>query len=338
MRTILEAQALHIGYAKKRAAPTVIAADISLSAAAGQLICLLGVNGAGKSTLLRTLAKLQAPLGGRVVLSGRDIRDYSAQQMATQLSLVTTERPHLGLLSGYALVALGRHPHTNWLGRLSAHDQAMIRWAVDAVGGTALATRPVMQLSDGQRQKFMIARALAQESALMMLDEPTAFLDLPRRAEIMHLLRHLAAQTGRAIIVATHDLDLALRNADRLWLIADGAVQVGTPEDLVLSGQFEAAFAAEGVGFDRATGTFTVQQIRQRTVAVHGQGVAYLWTQRALQRAGYAVSSNGHSPAVRVCGDDNAPYWEVHQDGEPMRLESIEALLAQVSDMTATDG
>ncbi|MGJ3237939.1 MAG: ABC transporter ATP-binding protein [Anaerolineae bacterium] len=336
MKTILRTHDLSIGY-RNRHTVTTIASDLSLSIGEGELIGLLGPNGAGKSTLMRTLAGMQAPLGGRITLLGDDINNLAAEQMAKRMSIVLTERPNLGLLNGYALVALGRHPHTDWTGRLSHYDQAMVNWAIDAVDAGDLAERPVMELSDGQRQKLMIARALAQESALILLDEPTAYLDLPRRVEIMQLLRHLAAETGRAILLSTHDLDLALRTADSLWLMAEGRVRVGTPEDLVLNGAFESAFHSAGVPFDRQTGAFSIERTTRPTIAVQGAGIAYLWTCRALKRAGYGIATDDDSSSVFcVCiiGDDEHPRWHLHHDDIHTQHESIHTLLTALDVLT----
>lgn len=167
--TLLQTQHLSIGYTPSRKPPIVIAQDLNLCLSGGQLVCLLGPNGAGKSTLMRTLAGMQPALDGRVVLEKQDIHRQTPRQRAQNLSVVLTERPNLGLLNGYALVALGRHPYTDWTGRLSRYDEAIIHWAVDAVDAADLADKPVMELSDGQRQKLMVARALAQESKLIMV-------------------------------------------------------------------------------------------------------------------------------------------------------------------------
>ncbi|MFQ3568586.1 MAG: ABC transporter ATP-binding protein [Aggregatilineales bacterium] len=330
---VLQTQRLAIGFREARAPKLVIAQDLNLTVARGELICLLGPNGVGKSTLLRTFAGIQKPLGGRVFLSGEDITQLAPRQLAQRLSMVLAERPHLGLLNGYALVALGRQPHTDWLGRLTRYDEAIIRWAVDAVDAANFAERPVMALSDGQRQKLLIARALAQESDLILMDEPTAFLDLPRRAEIMGLLRHLAAETGRAIVLSTHDLDLALRSADTLWLMSDGQVHVGAPEDLVLNGAFEMAFASEKIIFDRATGTFSVRTQDRGVIAVHGQGDLQTWTRRALQRVGYTVTANGASPkaSIEIAGDVFRPIWHLCRDGKLTQHYSIGDLLAALA-------
>jgi iron complex transport system ATP-binding protein len=333
---VLATHNLTIGYCSPRQPDAIVATDLNLSLKAGELVCLLGPNGAGKSTLMRTVAGMQPSLAGSVTLAGTDLTTLSPRDLAANLSVVLTDRPNLGLLNGYALVALGRHPYTDWTGRLSPHDEAVIQWAVAAVGATDIAARPVMELSDGQRQKFMVARALAQESALVLLDEPTAYLDLPRRAEIMHLLRHLAADTGRAILLSTHDLDLALRSADTLWLLSDGKAHVGTPEDLVLSGAFEDAFRGAGVTFDRATGAFNVARNRGREIVVHGHGVAHTWTVRALRRVGLTPITPADTPPdlpqVHISGDDTNPTWQLHQNDRETTHHTIATLLHAVAD------
>jgi iron complex transport system ATP-binding protein len=282
---ILAAQNLAIGYKNP------IHEHLNLELLAGELVCLIGPNGAGKSTLLRTIAGMQKALAGDVRLMGDEVHKMDSRSLAQKLSLVLTERAEVGLLTGYALVSLGRHPYTDWAGNLSPDDEKVIRWAVDAVGAEEIAPRYVGELSDGERQKLMIARALAQEPALMILDEPTAFLDLPRRVEMMQLLRRLAHETGRAILLSTHDLDLALRNADKIWLLPKGGkMALGAPEDLVLNGAFEAAFRSEGVVFDVQTGSFRAQAEAKREISVIGQGIRAIWTERALERAGFVIA------------------------------------------------
>ncbi|MBC7810485.1 MAG: ABC transporter ATP-binding protein, partial [Burkholderiales bacterium] len=281
---VLQTHDLAIGYAPSRRERRIVAQDLNLTLTGGELVCLIGPNGAGKSTLMRTLAGMQPALGGRVLLLGDEVGALKTNELARRLSVVLTERIDVGLLSVFELVALGRYPYTEWSGALNSHDEDVIQWALKAVGAAALANRSVGELSDGERQKALIARALAQEPALMLLDEPTAFLDLPRRVEIMRTLRELARSTGRAILLSTHDLDLALRSADRIWLMPlGGQLQTGAPEDLVLSGAFEAAFRGEGVDFDRATGSFRVSSRNGARVILTGQGLEAVWTARALE-------------------------------------------------------
>ena len=333
--TILETDALTIGYRVSRKPDTIIAEDIDVSIQAGQLIAVLGPNGAGKSTLLRTLAGMQLPLSGNVRLMGDDLQRLSSAQLAQRLSVVLTERTSPGLLNGYALVALGRHPYTGWTGALSEHDGAMVRWAVKVVGAADFAARPLAELSDGQRQKIYIARALAQEPELMILDEPTAYLDLPRRVETMHLLKHLARETGRAILLSTHDLDLALRTADRLWLMPGGqALRTGTPEDLVLNGAFEAAFHSEGVTFDSWTGAFTVNRPQNGSIALIGSGLTAVWTRRALEREGFTVV-DGHATDtehVEILNGTQPASWRLHRDATVSEYESIQDLIDGLKD------
>lgn len=325
-QTILQTDKLAIGYGGKPA--RVVAGNIHLTLKAGELVCLIGPNGAGKSTLIRTLAGMQAPLSGQVRLLGEDVHQLPAKRLAQTLSVVLTERINPGLLTARTLVALGRHPYTDWSGRLTAQDETIVSQAIAAVGANALAERQIGELSDGERQKIMIARALAQQPALMILDEPTAFLDLPRRVEIMQLLRQLAHDEARAILLSTHDLDLALRTADRIWLLtSDGVLHAGAPEDLVLNGAFEQAFAAEGVSFDAASGTFRVNGGAKGTVAVVGDGLPALWTKRALERAGFSTADTGEALA---CVEAFEGRWALSHGSSVQAFTSLEALTAAV--------
>lgn len=313
---------LCIGYHRP---DVMIAQNLNLTVQRGNLIGLLGSNGAGKSTLLRTIAGMQKPLSGDVLISGTNTQRIPTRTLATKLSVVLTDRPNVGLMNGYALVALGRHPYTDWMGKLSAYDEAMIRWAVDAVNAGDIADKPVIELSDGQRQKLMIARALAQETDLILLDEPTAYLDLPHRVETMQLLKVLAHETNRAILLSTHDLELALRTCDVLWLMADGLVRTGSPEDLVLSDAFEATFRRDGLVFDKHTGTFSIAQQNRTAIHVIGDGIPYIWTCRALERAGYVVEPSAIKIEVQQSGADTV--WYLTQDNHTTSHLTIEHLL-----------
>lgn len=327
---VLTTHGLAIGY-REGAGEKVIGAGIEVALHAGELVCLLGPNGAGKSTLLRTLAGMQPALGGQVRLLGRDVRELRPRELARRLSVVLTDRISAGGMLAYDLVALGRYPHTGWMGQLRERDRAVIGWAIRAAGAEALAGRPVGELSDGERQKVMIARALAQEPAAVLLDEPTAFLDLPHRVEAMRTLRDLARQAGQAILLSTHDLDLALRSADRIWLMASGQpLRIGAPEDLVLSGAFEATFQRDGVAFDADTGAFAIEQPAAGTVHLAGEGRPALWTRRALERVGYRVLRNGTRAEVRVrvTNGGGTPRWEAQTPTRTLTHDSIHDLLA----------
>ena len=309
---LLAASGLTIGYRHPRHPAHIVAQNLRFDLGAGEFVCIVGPNGAGKSTLIRTLAAMQAPLAGRVLLHGSDIHRLPTADLARTVSVVLTERVGVGAMRSEALVALGRYPYTDWFGTLSAHDHEIVQWAIDAVKASELAERDFNTLSDGERQRILIARALAQQPRLMVLDEPTAFLDLPRRVELMALLRSLAHDTGQTMLMSTHDLDLALRTADRMWLLPHGGpLHAGAPEDLVLSGAFEQAFASEGVTFDTSTGAFTMDVRVRGAVQVVGEGLVAKWTSRALQRAGYEVTRADAPVRVELSTVDGMQTWQV---------------------------
>lgn len=329
MKKILQIENLAIGYTQRNERK-VVAQDITVDLHGGELVCLLGPNGAGKSTLMRTISGSQKPLAGRVLLEGVVIHDLSARQLAKKLSLVLTERVQAGMLTAYEVVALGRYPHTNWAGKLSDKDHEIIQWSIEMAGANELAGRVLSELSDGERQKIMVARALAQEPEVMILDEVTAFLDLPRRVEIMELLRKLAHTTGKAILLSTHDMDLALRSADRLWLLPKGGnLHVGAPEDLVLNGSFEAAFASEGVTFNRESGAFQTQHVYERAVELIGNGETAIWTKRALEREGIAIQPEANLKIEVVTNADKTK-WLLHRNSHSDEFSNIYQLLSNL--------
>jgi iron complex transport system ATP-binding protein len=324
---MLKTHHLTTGYTVSRKAPFMVSENLNLTLMAGEMICLIGPNGAGKSTLMQTLAGMLKPLSGHVLLHEQDVHTMNPLELAKHLSIVLTDRPHMGMMTGTALVALGRHPYTDWLGQLTADDQKIVQWAIEVVSAQAFAEKPVNELSDGQRQKIMIARALAQSPDVMLLDEPTAFLDLPRRVEVMRLLKNLAREKHCAILLSTHDLDLALRTADRLWLMAaTGEMQVGAPEDLALNGAFERVFHGEGVEFDPYSGSFKVWSGQRGTVALAGEGLAYLWTQRAMEREGFRIEPDAETQVHVENGR-----WRVEAGGKTAEYKTIYDLVQRLN-------
>lgn len=329
---------LAVGYRQERGAVKTVLSGINLQLHRGEFACLLGPNGAGKSTLLRTLAGTQPELDGAVTIGGVALHRLAKKALAQRLSVVLTDRLQVGNLTVYELISLGRFPYTGLRGRLTPRDHQAVRWAVQATHLADLAHQPVTELSDGQRQRVMIARALAQEPEFMLLDEPTAFLDLPTRVEITGLLRRMARQTGLAVLMSTHDLDLALRTADTLWLITEsGQFLCGTPEDLVLNGAFEATFASAELDFDREVGGFRYRQEHVAEVRIEADGLAGLWLRRALERAGYAVVTtfvNGSVPikitATSGGGDGSLPEWEMESPAGVAHFDEIGAVIAHL--------
>ncbi len=252
---------LTVGYPGSgfRRTPVPVLAGLNLRAVAGRVTVLLGPNGSGKSTLLRTVAGLQRPLAGRVLLGGRSITDLDPRRRAVTVAVVLTERFDPGLLRGQDVVALGRYPHRSPGAAGTAADLAVVAAALAAVHAQDLADQPLRRMSDGQRQRVMIARALAQEPELLLLDEPSAYLDAPAKIELLALLRRIASERGIAVLTSTHDVETAVRLGQDGWLIGpDAAVLSATVGELAGSGAIGRAFDTPAVRFEPATGQFTL--------------------------------------------------------------------------------
>lgn len=238
-----------------------ITSGLTASLPPASMTCLLGPNGAGKSTLMRTIAGFQKPLAGSVYAGDREISRMSGKERAEMIGVVLTDKPMLENMDVASLVALGRTPYTGFWGRLSKEDNAAIEEAMEMVGIALLRNRDVRSLSDGERQKAMIAKALAQQTPVIFLDEPTAFLDFPSKVDIMRLLSRLAATAGKTVFVSTHDLDIAFQTADFLWLIDRRlGVTPGTVKELAAIGRVEAYFSRPGISFDRENLTFCIDR------------------------------------------------------------------------------
>jgi iron complex transport system ATP-binding protein len=299
---VLRARSLAVGYRLGGGRELRLLDGAELELPAGELVSLLGPNGSGKSTLLRTIAGMQRPLAGTVQLMGQDIGSATAQWLARHVSVVLTEPIDVGALTARELVGLGRYPYTDWLGRLTRQDSERVAAALAAVDARRLAEQPVRTLSDGERQRVLIARALAQDPELMILDEPTAFLDLPRRIETLGLLRRLVRETGVTVLLSTHQLELALLHSDRVWLLPlGGPIESGAPEDVALSGGLERTFRSERLRFDSAEGSFRLREESRggERVSVEGDGLPRRWTEKALVRGGFVpVALEAAPPAA----------------------------------------
>ena len=320
---------LEIGY-KVKGQETAVAETPELSVFPGDFICLLGSNGIGKSTLIRTLAGIQSPLHGSIRIQNQLYDQIMPRERARMISVVLTEPLPIGMMDTYSLVALGRHPHTKWLGLLGKADRDRIEWAFKSVKATGLETRQIIELSDGERQKISIARALAQETPLMLLDEPTAFLDMPRRIELIATLRNLAHQERMGILVSSHELDLALRFADYLWVFTDeGKLVKGHPEELVFNGEIARAFTGEQVKWDAGRGDFQALSESCLKAYLEGSGSYAQWTQRALERFGFCIlgKPEGCALHVQVSGADDETQWIVRHGEDENYYKSIGELI-----------
>ncbi len=325
----LSTSQLSIGYPLKRENKT-IASDLKLALQAGEFVCLLGPNGSGKSTLIRTLSGMQAPLAGEIDLKGHPLAEIAPRERAKAISVVLTETIPTGTMDAYSMVSLGRHPYSGWFGGLSPHDKQRIEWALNAVDAKAFAARQVAELSDGERQKISIARALAQEATVMLLDEPTAFLDLPRRVELMSLLRKLAHKETIALLLSTHDLDLALRFADRLWIMTEGGELIqGYPEALALDGRLAKAFANKNIQWDEALGSFRAHTEPCLYVYMPSQCTRSTWTRRALERLGYGITDSESKAtfSIQISGNTESPQWNVTHKDHTKTFSSITDLI-----------
>ncbi|GEL20301.1 ATP-binding cassette domain-containing protein [Pseudonocardia asaccharolytica] len=290
----LRLDALTVGYRTGRRRVAEVLTGLAAAAARGELTVLLGPNGAGKSTLLRTVAGLHPPLAGTVTLDGADLPRMPAARRARRLAVVLTERVDAGLLSARELIELGRHPHTGSGGTLRRGDHAAVGAAIAAARAGHLAGRRVAELSDGERQRVLTARALAQQPSVLLLDEPGAFLDATSRVELLGLLRRLAREQNLCVLLSTHDLELALRLADHVWLVdRHRRLRTGAPEQLVADGAVSAVFDTAELSFDPRSGGFALLGSATGTAHVHGPRATTPLLARALSRHGWTVVTDG---------------------------------------------
>ncbi|MBR7018414.1 MAG: ABC transporter ATP-binding protein [Prevotella sp.] len=252
-------RSLSIGYQEKNN-QKVVAENITSTIRPGELTCLIGPNGVGKSTLLRTLSAFLPPLSGEIFVNDQNLASLTDRQIARQIGVVLTTKPDIQNMTVSELIALGRSPYTGFWGKLSKDDDKIVEESIQLVGIEDLRDRLVQTLSDGERQKMMIAKALAQQTPVIYLDEPTAFLDYPSKVDILHLLKKLSRDTQKTIFLSTHDLELALQIADTLWLMQPHhPIAIGSPRQLADDGSLGLFLNRPGLHFDVATMTIRVE-------------------------------------------------------------------------------
>ena len=323
---------LSIGYPGKGEVK-VVAGHINAGINSGELTCLLGANGIGKSTLLRTLSAFQTKLSGEIFIQGKEIEQYKDKELSMAISVVLTEKSEVRNMTVTELVGLGRTPYTGFWGTLDEDDKQIVERSISLVKIEKLADRMVHTLSDGERQKVMIAKALAQETPIIFLDEPTAFLDFPSKVEMMQLLHRLSRQTNKTIFLSTHDLELALQIADKIWLMdkMNGVIN-GTPEDLSLNGSLSTFFAHKGIIFDIETGLFRVDNEYITKLRLIGEGEGYAMVRKALQRNGILADKEVESEFCIEVGDlkKEGSFTVYSQQGEVSKADTIEELLEKI--------
>lgn len=328
----IQLRQLSIGY-KGKSHHKVVAENICCDLFSGELTCLLGTNGVGKSTLLRTLAGFQPKLNGRILLEGKELEKYTARELSAVISVVLTEKCDIRNMTVRELVGMGRSPYTGFWGKLSREDREIVEKAIESVNIGQLASRMLHTLSDGERQKAMIAKALAQETPVIYLDEPTAFLDFPSKVEIMQLLHQLTRETRKTIFLSTHDLELALQIADKIWLMdKTNGISSGTPEDLALKGNLSHFFARKGITFDMETGLFRITNNYRQQIRLTGHGYRYSLLRKALQRHEIMANRNIESD-ISIDTNTLPDQFVLHlPDQDSITTDSIEVLLDKIEE------
>ena len=332
--TTIRLRDLSIGYPDKHNTKRV-AEHLNASIHSGELTCLLGTNGVGKSTLLRTLSAFHPPLGGTIDLLDRPLSTYDDRQLATVIGVVLTEKSDIRNMTVEELVGLGRSPYTGFWGTLKEGDRKIVHEAIARVRIEPLTQRMVHTLSDGERQKVMIAKALAQETPIIFLDEPTAFLDFPSKVEVMQLLHNLTHTLQKTVFMSTHDLELALQIADKIWLMdRTNGIAIGTPEDLSLEGKLSSFFSRKGITYDTETGFFRIDTDYRREIHLHGHGSRYAMVRKALQRNGIRADRHVADDSLHIdtTGSAGDPFVIHRADGSTQSATNIEALLSLIAD------
>lgn len=329
MNRTIDIKDLSIGYREKDSVK-IVAGNIHAGINEGELTCLLGANGVGKSTLLRTLSAFQPKLGGEIQIQGKEIEAYKGGELSQVISVVLTDKVDVRNMTVEELIGLGRSPYTGFWGTLSPKDKEVVREAIAQIKIEPLRYRMIHTLSDGERQKVMIAKALAQETPVVFLDEPTAFLDFPSKVEIMQLLHRLSREMHKTIFLSTHDLELALQIADKLWIMDKrSGLTVGTPEDLSLDGSLGYSFSREGISFDMETGLFRVDNTCTSRIKLTGHGRKYAMACKALRRNGILANETIQSD-IRIETNDEQPEkgYTIYLPGKKaVEADTIERML-----------
>ncbi len=304
---IVESKNLSIGYGSK-----VIYSNLNLNLEKGEVICLLGQNGVGKSTLLRTLSGLIEPLAGEISIDGKLLSLFSKSELAKIISIVTTEKLSAAGLTVLDILMAGRYPHQPWLNSPNEEDFRSIQNAITQTNIEYLLDMKLHELSDGQRQKVMIARAIVQDGNLIFLDEPTIHLDLTNRVEVMKLLRDIATNHNKSLLISTHELNLAMQFADKLWLMDFSAPIIsGTPEDLAISDDLSKIFHHQDFDYDLITSKVTVPGNLSNNLQIQASDELKFWITNALDRIQFAPRKK-----ITIVADqsENFTNWQVTLD------------------------
>lgn len=324
---IIELQNLVVGYHKKRN-PVSVMCFPEIKVEKGDFIAIAGPNGIGKSTLIKTLVQLIPELSGKIMFKGRPASIYSRNALASLISYVSTEAIHNHQMTVRDLVTFGRYPYTNWFGKIENEDMGIVDEAIAMLEIEHLATRFIDEISDGERQKAMIARAIAQQTEIVILDEPTAFLDLPHKHEIVNLLGRFSREFRKTIIFTTHDLGIAIREVDKLWILSDTGFYYGSPEDLVLNGTISKTFNTSKVAFDNRKGDFSIKKTYKPFFYITGKNSVVHWTKNAIEKDGYTIldKETDSQPVITIEQSASEYLWKCSSQGKVTVLNSISEL------------
>ncbi len=332
-KAIITANNLSIGYRSGKK-ETIVHKGLEFSLFRGELTSLLGANGIGKSTLLRTLSASQAVIEGSLFIDGKSIDQINEKEKSRTIGVVLTDKTQAGGLTVYELVALGRQPHTGFFGRLHKKDHDIIKNALYQVGIEHKENSYTAELSDGERQKVMIAKALVQECPLIILDEPTAFLDAVSRIEIMTLLHTLATEQNKAILLSTHDIEQALVLSDRLWLLSEeNGLQCGVTEDIIINKSMDALFMHDNIKFDYDHGVYYPIVKGKRDISVKCSDSTLLhWTVNALNRNGFkCIIDNQNKESYYSVYIKNKNDYYLEEREKQIKFNTFESLINYLS-------
>lgn len=333
--SFLKIRNLKIGY-QSGGKRVVVQDNLQLTANKGELIALIGRNGCGKSTLLRSMSWLQPILEGNIEIEGEDLSKITPKKRAQLISIVLTDQRAEASFNVRELISIGRDPYTGWLGSLTENDNKIIDQAIEMTNLQGYEDRNIQELSDGERQRVFIARALSQDTPIILLDEPTSHLDLPNRINILLLLQRLARDTNKTIFISTHELETAMQVADKIWLMEkQNGVTVGVPEDMVLEGTFDTVFSHSNYDFDKEYGSFVVKKNLDKhitTVVENPNSLMSRWTTKALSRRGYHITTD--APIV-VTTNQLQNTWTVECQGKSVITHNIENMLQMIAQFSS---
>jgi len=338
---MISLQNLKIGYSSshrfKQNEPMAVFSDINLDANSRQSIALIGQNGIGKSTLLRTIANLQNAISGKILINNKLITDYKQHELAKIISYVSTNNANLPNLTVSELISLGRFPHTNWIGNLKDADRQIISKSLEVTEIKHLKNKSVNQISDGEKQRVMIARALAQNTDIIILDEPTAFLDLANKHHLSYIINKLSKEENKLVIFSTHDLNIAIKYADTIWLMLPDKIISGSPEDLIIDKKFSLIFKNKNIKFDDFNADFNFDKkiIHQVQLIIDEpknsppnkeMELYQYWTIKALERIGYEIKQNAKISVI-IKQEENQIVWQTNQNNKIKTHKTITELL-----------